>query len=110
MSVPKPGPCEIFTNDQQAGEGWPAIRIAWKRLTGSATAISTLPNRYIRIKEHMVYQDDAEDECLLRCECEITEAYVANRWLMVGDVMVARGFKRYEVFRSSPAGLVLLRN
>lgn len=45
----------------------------------------------------MVHQDDAEDECLLRCECEITEAYVANRWLMVGDVMVARGFKRYEV-------------
>jgi len=69
----------------------------WKRLTGVEPGNSTLPNRYVRIKEHMIASNDAEDEDLIRCEREIAEAYVSNRWTMIGDAMLLKGYKQYEV-------------
>lgn len=69
----------------------------WKRLTGVEPGNSTLPSRYIRIKQHIIVSDEAEDEDLIRCEREIAEAYVLNRWTMIGDAMLLKGYKQYEV-------------
>lgn len=41
---------QILLDWRDEGKEWKDIRAEWKRLTGEAAAVSTLPNRYARLK------------------------------------------------------------
>lgn len=53
----------MLVSMRDSGEDWAKIRKQWKEVTGSDTAVSTLPTRYSRLKASMTVLEDGDVSC-----------------------------------------------
>ncbi|CAK3977487.1 Hypothetical predicted protein [Lecanosticta acicola] len=87
---------------RDAGTDWKAIRAKWEELTGETTGVSTLPNRYARLKESFTVIREEDHARLLEAKREVEESFENQKWDLVARVVQEKGGDGY-------AGVVLQR-
>ncbi|PPJ55105.1 hypothetical protein CBER1_01519 [Cercospora berteroae] len=74
---------------------WGPIKAEWKRLTGEATAVSTLPNRYTRLKTNFAVLNEEDKGILIQAKREIEDSFQAQKWSLVANVLHSKGGSDY---------------
>ncbi|KAM3423569.1 hypothetical protein BST61_g995 [Cercospora zeina] len=80
---------------RERGIEWGPIKAEWKRLTGEATAVSTLPNRYTRLKTNFAVLNEEEHAILIQAKREIEDSFQAQKWSLVANLLHSKGGSDY---------------
>ncbi|KAF2213196.1 hypothetical protein CERZMDRAFT_105900 [Cercospora zeae-maydis SCOH1-5] len=80
---------------RERGVEWGPIKAEWKRLTGETTAVSTLPNRYTRLKTNFAVLLEEDNAILIQAKREIEDSFQAQKWSLVANVLHSKGGSDY---------------
>nr|OQO28482.1 hypothetical protein B0A51_03294 [Rachicladosporium sp. CCFEE 5018] len=85
----------LFTK-ASAGVPWPEIHAAWKEITGTEPAASTLPNRFKRLRENFSTINEEDRPFLLDAKEEIEKEWQAIKWAKIAERMKEKGGEGYQ--------------
>ncbi|KAK4506088.1 hypothetical protein PRZ48_004053 [Zasmidium cellare] len=86
---------KLLLSLRDAGHTWRDIRTQWTALTGDATAASTLPNRYNRLKTHLTHLFAKDNPLLLLAKRQVEASFEAQKWELVASVVREKGGEVY---------------
>lgn len=86
---------KMLVNMRDSGEDWITIRAAWEAATGQVTAGSSLPNRYGRIKVHLMELKEGDDERLLTAKAEVEAKFQAEKFSLIAASIEKAGGDKY---------------
>lgn len=81
---------------KESGRTWEEIRNKWFEMTGDRTAVSTLPNRYARLKNHFTIVNDEHNPILLETKQEVEAKFEREKWEVIAGLMKTKGAGEYE--------------
>jgi len=76
---------------------WPEIRTEWTKITGEKSGVSTLPNRYVRLKINCANIKEEDNAKLLQSKLEIEAAFEKEKWDTIAQGIVDKGGDTYIV-------------
>ncbi|KAK6439743.1 hypothetical protein LTR95_004045 [Oleoguttula sp. CCFEE 5521] len=85
----------LFTK-ASASVPWPEIHAAWKEMTGTEPAASTLPNRFKRLRENFSTINEEDRPFLLDAKEEIETEWQAGKWGKIAKRVKEKGGEGYQ--------------
>ncbi|KAK5175427.1 uncharacterized protein LTR77_000566 [Saxophila tyrrhenica] len=87
---------KMLIDMRDSGASWTDIRKAWEEKVGDATAYSTLPNRYSRLKSNFVVIRESDNPKLIEAKQEVEAEFEREKWGQIAERMVSKGAERYK--------------
>lgn len=82
---------------RDAGSSWADIRAEWEKLTGEKTGLSTLPNRYSRLKINFTVINEEDNAKLFEAKVEVEALQEKEKWGLIADAVRDKGGDTYKV-------------
>ena len=88
----------MLVSKRDANAGWAGIKGAWEKLTGEKIGVSTLPNRYNRLKINFAVVKEEDLPRLLEAKKTVEDAFEKGKWDMIASTVEKLDGDDYKVF------------
>ncbi|KAF2723338.1 hypothetical protein K431DRAFT_311100 [Polychaeton citri CBS 116435] len=75
---------------------WAVIRQKWEEMTGEKTGVSTIPNRYNRLKDNFSTIQEEYQKVLLEVKREVEDQFALKKWDIIASEMKGKCKARFN--------------
>ena len=87
----------MLVSKRDENVSWAGIKAEWEKLTGEKIGVSTLPNRYNRLKINFAVVKEEDLPRLLEAKKTVEDAFEKGKWEMIANTVEKIGGDAYKV-------------